>query len=57
MTRVYTAAAAFAALDCPVFACTPDAFPELMATALQRADINAWAAARDIALIRGETGD
>lgn len=45
-------AAAFAAMGCPVFACTPDEFPELMATALQRGDIKAWAAARDIALIR-----
>jgi Mg-chelatase subunit ChlD len=42
-----------AAFDCPVFACTPDQFPELMATALTRQDINAWAAALDIALIRG----
>jgi Mg-chelatase subunit ChlD len=47
-------AAAFAAMDCPVFACTPDEFPDLMATALQRGDIGAWAAARDIALIRKE---
>ncbi len=47
-------AAAFAAMGCPVFACTPDEFPDLMATALQRADIGAWAASRDIALIRGE---
>jgi Mg-chelatase subunit ChlD len=45
-------AAAFAAMGCPVFACTPDEFPELMAIALQRGDIKAWAAARDIALIR-----
>jgi Mg-chelatase subunit ChlD len=45
-------AAAFAAMGCPVFACTPDEFPDLMATALQRGDINAWAAKRDIALIR-----
>jgi hypothetical protein len=45
-------AAAFAAMGCPVFACTPDEFPDLMATALQRGDIGAWAAPRDIALIR-----
>ena len=51
-------AAAFAAMGCPVFACTPDEFPDLMATALQRGDIGAWAAARDIALIRaGETSE
>jgi VWA domain-containing protein len=50
-------AAAFAAMGCPVFACTPDEFPDLMATALQRGDIAAWAAARDIALIRQEASD
>jgi Mg-chelatase subunit ChlD len=42
-----------AAMDCPVFACTPDQFPDLMATALTRQDIAAWAAAQDIALVRG----
>jgi VWA domain containing CoxE-like protein len=41
-----------AALGCPVFACTPDLFPDLMAAALRRDDIAAWAAARDIALVR-----
>src|SRR5262249_25776646 len=41
-----------AALGCPVFACTPDQFPDLMAAALRRDDIAAWAAARDIALVR-----
>jgi len=41
-----------AALGCPVFACTPDMFPDLMAAALRRDDIAAWAASRDIALIR-----
>ena len=46
-------AAAFAALGSPVFACTPDQFPDLMATALQRQDIATWAANEDIALIRG----
>jgi hypothetical protein len=45
-------AAVFAVLGCPVFACTPDRFPELMATALKRGDIWAWAASRDIALVR-----
>lgn len=42
-----------AAMDCPVFACTPDQFPDLMATALTRQDIGQWAAANDIAMIRG----
>jgi Mg-chelatase subunit ChlD len=41
-----------AAMDCPVFACTPDQFPALMATALARRDIVQWAAANDIALVR-----
>lgn len=47
-------AAVIAAMGCPVFACTPDQFPELMATALKRGDLAAWAAASDIALVRGE---
>jgi Mg-chelatase subunit ChlD len=42
-----------AALGCPVFACTPDLFPDLMAAALKHEDIHAWAAARDIAVTRG----
>ncbi len=46
-------AGAFAALGSPVFACTPDQFPDLMATALQRQDIANWAADQDIALVRG----
>jgi Mg-chelatase subunit ChlD len=41
-----------AALGCPVFACTPDLFAELMAAALRREDIAAWASARDISLVR-----
>ncbi len=28
----------------PSFACTPDRFPALMAAAIRREDINAWAA-------------
>ena len=43
-----------AALGSPVFACTPDLFPDLMAAALKREDLQAWAAAQDIALVRGE---
>jgi hypothetical protein len=39
-------------MGCPVFACTPDQFPDLMAAALNRLDIAAWAASRDIALTR-----
>jgi hypothetical protein len=41
-----------AALGCPVFACTPDQFPDLMAHALNRRDLQDWAASRDIALVR-----
>lgn len=40
-----------AALGVPVFACTPDQFPDLMAAALRRQDIHAWAAKEDIKLI------
>jgi hypothetical protein len=45
-------AEAFAALGVPVFACTPDQFPALMAAALRREDIAAWAASQDIKLAR-----
>jgi len=45
-------AEAFAALGVPVFACTPDQFPALMAAALRREDIATWAAAQDIKLAR-----
>jgi Mg-chelatase subunit ChlD len=45
-------AAAMAGLGAPVFACTPDQFPDLMAVALQRGDIEAWAASQDIAVVR-----
>ena len=41
-----------AALGVPVFACTPDQFPDLMAAALRRQDLHAWAAKEDIKLIR-----
>lgn len=43
-----------AALGIPVFACTPDQFPDLMATALRREDVAQWAADKDIKLIRSE---
>jgi Mg-chelatase subunit ChlD len=45
-------AQALAALGCPVLACTPDQFPDLMALALARRDIHEWAASREIALVR-----
>lgn len=45
-------ASILADLGCPVFACTPHDFPDLMAAALKRQDLHAWAAERDIKLIR-----
>ncbi|MFD8249485.1 VWA domain-containing protein [Nocardia sp. NPDC059691] len=36
-------AAALAALGIPAFACTPDKFPELLALALDRGDVQSWA--------------
>jgi Mg-chelatase subunit ChlD len=50
-------AAKIAAMDCPVFACTPDQFPDVMAVALTGRNVAEWAAANDIALIRGAAGD
>ncbi|NJK96692.1 MAG: VWA domain-containing protein [Bacteroidetes bacterium] len=37
----------------PVFACTPDKFPELMATALTKQDISQWAAMNEIGIKKG----
>ncbi|HEX7642727.1 MAG TPA: VWA domain-containing protein [Burkholderiaceae bacterium] len=34
----------FAAMGIPAFACTPDCFPDLMAAAIQKQDVNLWAA-------------
>lgn len=42
-------AAKLAALGVPSFACTPDAFPGLMAAAIRRDDVGAWAAAQGLA--------
>ena len=36
-------AAVFAALGVPAFACTPDAFPDLLAAALEGRDVGRWA--------------
>ena len=47
------AAQHFASLGCPVFACTPDQFPDMMAVALQKGDMAAWAAGQGIACVRG----
>lgn len=48
-------ARAISAMGAPVFACTPDQFPDLMAAALKGEDLHAWAARSDIALVRGDT--
>ncbi len=45
-------AATLAKLGVPTFACTPDLFPDLMAAAIARQDVNLWAARNDIALAR-----
>lgn len=37
-------------LGVPVFACTPDKFPDLMAAALSKQDISLWAAKEDLVL-------
>ncbi|ASJ76176.1 VWA domain-containing protein [Granulosicoccus antarcticus] len=52
-----TNAAKFAALGIPVFACTPDQFPELMAACLSRRDLQLWARANGVKLTRPERGD
>jgi Mg-chelatase subunit ChlD len=41
-------AATLAGLGVPAFACTPDLFPDLMAVALNRQDIQSWAAGQGI---------
>jgi Mg-chelatase subunit ChlD len=42
-------AAALAALGIPAFACTPDAFPELLALAIAGGDLAAWAQREELA--------
>jgi Mg-chelatase subunit ChlD len=46
-------AAYFASLGCAVFACTPDQFPELIAVAISRGDVQQWAAKQGIAAAQG----
>jgi Mg-chelatase subunit ChlD len=41
-----------ASFGVPCFACTPDAFPELMAAAIRRSDVNAWAAGQGFSVSR-----
>lgn len=47
-------AEALAALGVPSFACTPDLFPDLMAAAINRQDLGAWAAGNGIVAARPE---
>jgi Mg-chelatase subunit ChlD len=42
-------AAALAELGVPAFACTPDAFPDLLAVAIDGGDVGAWAQREDLA--------
>jgi Mg-chelatase subunit ChlD len=47
-------AAALAGLGVPCFSCTPDLFPDMMAAAIQRQDLNQWAARNDIVTVRAK---
>ena len=46
----HTNAQFFSDLGVPVFACTPDKFPDLMAAALSKQDLAQWAAKEDLVL-------
>ena len=46
-------AATLAAFGVPAFACTPDLFPGMMAAAIQKQDLDLWAARNDIVTARG----
>jgi Mg-chelatase subunit ChlD len=48
----HSLAARVAGLGAPVFACTPDRFPDLLATAMERRDVSAWAAREGIGVER-----
>jgi Mg-chelatase subunit ChlD len=50
----HNVAAAFAGLGVPAFACTPDLFPDLMAAAINRHDLQQWAAMQNIVTARGK---
>jgi hypothetical protein len=47
-------AAAMASLGVPTFACTPDLFPGMMAAAIQKQDLELWAARNEIVTARGK---
>ena len=44
----HNVASAFAGMGIPSFACTPELFPDLMAAAIQKQDLAAWASSHDI---------
>ena len=50
----HAVAAQFTALGVPCFACTPDQFPDLMAAAIKRENIQQWAAGQGIVTARAE---
>ncbi len=50
-------AARLAALGVPAFACTPDLFPDMMAAAIRKQDLNAWAAGAGIAAVPAAARD
>jgi len=41
-----------ASLGVPTFACTPDLFPGMMAAAIQKQDLDLWAARNDFVTAR-----
>jgi hypothetical protein len=45
-------AASIASMGAPVFACTPDCFPDLIAAAIQKNDVATWAAKNSVLLTR-----
>ena len=49
-------AAKLAALGVPAFACTPDLFPDMMAAAIRKQDLTAWAASAGIAAVPADPG-
>jgi hypothetical protein len=49
-------AAALATLDVPAFACSPDVFPDLLAVALAKGDVGAWADRMQSAASSGQSG-
>lgn len=46
-------AAQMTALGAPAFACTPDLFPDLMAAAIRKQDLNEWSAKNGVVVRRG----